>query len=57
MFEVGKLTDESLDSFISELGKVCDVCMVVSSCGPPTYGHARGSSRGVLRNQCGISRV
>ena len=22
MFEVGKLTDESLDSFISELGKV-----------------------------------
>jgi len=26
MFEVGKLTDESLDSFISELGKVCGVC-------------------------------
>ena len=25
MFEVGKLTDESLDSFLVELGKVCSV--------------------------------
>jgi hypothetical protein len=26
MFEVGKLSDESLDSFLAELGKVSVVC-------------------------------
>ena len=30
MFEVGKLTDESLDSFISELSKVSDLNNFVS---------------------------